>query len=66
MVFSSFVFLCLFLPPVLALHQLIRPIRWKNAVLLAFSLLFYAWGEPVYILLMLASILVNWLAGLGL
>ena len=65
MVFSSFVFLCAFLPLVFILHQVIGPVWWKNAVLFAFSLLFYAWGEPVYILLMLASILINYLLGLG-
>ena len=39
------------------------PRRWHNAVLLVFSLFFYAWGEPVYILLMLCSITVSFLAG---
>lgn len=38
----------------------------RNAVLVAFSLLFYAWGEPVYVLLMLGSVAVNWLMGLWL
>ena len=39
------------------------PRRWHNAVLLVFSLFFYAWGEPIYILLMLCSITVSFLAG---
>ena len=66
MVFSSFVFLLLFLPVVTALSMLVRPVRGKNLILFAFSMLFYAWGEPVYVLLMLASILVNYAVGLGL
>ena len=54
MVFSSLVFLYAFLPAVLAAYFLCQK-RWKNAVLLAFSLLFYGWGEPKFILLMVAS-----------
>ena len=65
MVFSSLTFLFLFLPAVLLCHRLLPGIRAKNAVLCLFSLVFYAWGEPVYVLLMIASILLNWLAGLG-
>ena len=55
MVFASVPFLFVFLPAVLAAYFLC-PRRWHNAVLLVFSLFFYAWGEPVYILLMLSSI----------
>ena len=65
MVFSSLTFLFIFLPAVLLFYFLLPGIKAKNAVLCLFSLVFYAWGEPVYILLMLASILLNWLAGLG-
>ena len=54
MVFSSLVFLYAYLPAVL-LTVFFVPKRWKNVTLLAFSLLFYGWGEPVYILLMIAS-----------
>lgn len=54
MVFSSLVFLYAFLPAVLAVYFL-SPKRWKNAVLLIFSLLFYGWGEPKFIFLMVAS-----------
>lgn len=62
MVFSSSVFLFAFLPLVLAVYYFAdRPL--KNAVLLVFSLVFYAWGEPVYVFLMLLSILVNWSFG---
>lgn len=51
MLFSSVTFLFFFLPITLMLHQLL-PWRWKNHVLLAASVLFYASGEPVYILLL--------------
>lgn len=39
--------------------------RVRNAILIVFSLLFYAWGEPVYVFLMLGAVVVNWIAGLG-
>lgn len=62
MLFSSPVFLFLFLPLcLLAYHAGGR----RNGVLLAFSLLFYAWGEPVLVLVMIATIVVNYLFGLG-
>ena len=61
MVFSSMTFLLLFLPIVLLLYFSVRPLRWKNAVLLAASLLFYAWGEPVCVLAMLFTTAVNYL-----
>ena len=38
---------------------------WRNAMLVLFSLIFYAWGEPVYVLLMLSSVVVNYFVGLG-
>lgn len=68
MIFSSTVFLFLFLPIVLLLHYIIpqKYIAAKNAILLAASLFFYAWGEPVNVLLMLLSILCNYVFGLGL
>lgn len=62
MVFASVPFLFVFLPAVLAAYFLC-PRRWHNAVLLVFNLFFYAWGEPIYILLMLCSITVSFLAG---
>ena len=65
MLFSSLVFLWIFLPVVLVLYRFL-PGRGKNALLLATSIFFYAWGEPVYILLMLASITLNYLGGLAL
>ncbi|MDO4340422.1 MAG: MBOAT family O-acyltransferase [Eubacteriales bacterium] len=60
MVFSSMVFLCIFLPMVFVLHLLLPGIRAKNAILLTASLLFYAYGEPVYVLLLLGSSLMNY------
>ncbi|MBR3517284.1 MAG: MBOAT family protein [Lachnospiraceae bacterium] len=63
MVFSSVPFLFFFLPAFLILYYLF-PGRAKNYVLLVFSLVFYAWGEPVYILLMLLSSFVDYLDGL--
>ena len=66
MVFSSIVFLFVFLPVVLALYYVVPAIRWKNVILLAASIIFYAWGEPVYIVLMLLSILFNFVMGLEL
>ncbi len=65
MVFSSFTFLFLFLPLSVLCTLPFRNITCKNAVLCFFSLVFYAWGEPVYILLMLLSILLNYWAGLA-
>ena len=63
MVFSSLIFLYAFLPLSVLLYFLLPGIRLKNGVLLLFSLLFYAWGEPVYVLLMLLSIGVNYFLG---
>lgn len=65
MVFSSLVFICVFLPVVFLLNLLIPPVRGKNALLIVASLVFYAYGEPVYIVLMIASTLVNWALGLA-
>ena len=62
MVFSSLTFLFLFLPVTLLLYYIV-PKKIKNLVLLVMSLIFYAWGEPVYVILMLYSILLNYAAG---
>ncbi|MGF1436184.1 MBOAT family O-acyltransferase [Bacillus thuringiensis] len=62
MVFSNLVFLCLFLPAVLLIYYAVRK-ELQNIVLLFFSLVFYAWGEPIYVFLMLFSILVNYWFG---
>ena len=64
MLFSGLSFLYCFLPAVLVVYFLV-PGSWKNAVLLVFSLVFYAWGEPRYVFLMLATILGFYLCGLG-
>ena len=61
MVFSSTIFLFAFLPLFLAVYFAMPWRPAKNVVLLLFSLLFYAWGEPVYVWLMVASICFNWL-----
>lgn len=63
MLFSSIPFLYYFLPLVLAVYFL-TPARFRNAVLLLASLIFYAWGEPKYVFLMLASILSGYGFGL--
>ena len=59
MVFSSLSFLLLFLPTLYLLLFLSPSPRWRNGVLVGMSLLFYAWGEPVWILAMLLSTAVN-------
>ncbi|MDL2289348.1 MBOAT family protein [Clostridia bacterium OttesenSCG-928-F22] len=63
MVFSSLNFLFVFLPVVL-LGYFIMPRRFRNTLLFIASLIFYAWGEPVYIVLMLFSTVVDYLCGL--
>ena len=63
MLFSSILFLFTFLPVTLILYYL-APGKLKNVVLLAASLVFYAWGEPVYIFLMIFSLLFNYISGL--
>ena len=62
MVFSSLLFLLLFLP-VTFLFYLASPKKLKNGVLFLFSLVFYAWGEPVYVLLMLFSTVLDYSCG---
>ncbi len=61
MVFSSSVFMFVFLPVVVALYFLMPGRKAKNVWLFVASLVFYAWGEPVYVVLMVVSIAVNWL-----
>lgn len=62
MVFSSILFLFYFLPITLVLYYIV-PFKYKNAVLFAVSLLFYSWGEPTYIFLMLATTIYNYICG---
>ena len=64
MVFSSMTFVPLFLPLVLAAYFLTKNAVIRNSVLLIFSLLFYAWGEPKWILVMLLTVTVNYLCAL--
>ena len=64
MLFSGIPFLFYFLPPVIILYFLL-PDRWKNGLLLLASLVFYAWGEPKYVVLMIFSILAYYLFGLA-
>lgn len=66
MVFSSLVFLFLFLPLFFIVYFLLPGRGLKNLWLLAASLFFYAWGEPVYVLLMIFTIGINYLFALGL
>lgn len=64
MLFSSMTFLFLFLPIVFILHSITRDVKLKNYLLAAASLLFYAWGEPLYVLLMIFSIIINYIHAL--
>jgi alginate O-acetyltransferase complex protein AlgI len=65
MIFSSAIFLFGFLPIVLAFYLLAPTLALRNALVIAASLVFYAWGEPVAILLLLSSVVVNFALGLG-
>lgn len=61
MVFSSLIFVFLFLPFVLAGNFFLSSVRkWQNLFLMVASLLFYAWGEPGFVLIMIGSIVWNW------
>lgn len=64
MVFSSITFLYFFLPAVLLIYY-ISPGKMKNVVLLLSGLFFYAWGEPIYVILMIFSSFVDYAAGLA-
>ena len=61
--FSSLPFLFGFLPITLAIYFAV-PLRWRNLALLLASLVFYGWGEPVYISIMVLSILIDYTHGL--
>lgn len=65
MLFSSTVFLFLFLPAVLLFYYMpfIKSRTYRNIILLLASLLFYAWGEPLFVFVMLLSIGLNWAVG---
>ena len=59
MVFSSLIFLFRFMP-IFFICYFLLPMKYKNFCLLIFSLLYYSWGEPKYIILMITSILVDY------
>ena len=63
MVFSSMTFLWIFLPILLGIYFISKE-KYRNIILLIFSLLFYSWGEPRYIVLMLFSIVINYILGI--
>ena len=59
MVFSSLVFLCVFFPLQMLVYYLAKGIEARNTVLILFSLVFYAWGEPFFIVLLLVVSIVD-------
>ena len=63
MVFSSIPFIFFFFPLFLIIYFLV-PFKLKNYILLIFSLIFYAWGEPIYVILMILSCLTNYVYAL--
>ena len=65
MVFSSLTFVCVFLPMVLLFYYLCKNITYKNVVLTIASLIFYAWGEPSLVLLLICASLVNYFLAIG-
>lgn len=64
MVFSSLVFICIFLPIALITYNLSKNITYKNIILAAMSLVFYAWGEPVWVVLLIISAAADYIHGL--
>lgn len=63
MVFSSTLFLFIYLPVVLLVYY-IAPLKWRNVILFVCSLLFYGWGEPVYVFLMIFMIALDYVFGM--
>ena len=63
MLFSSLFFIYGFLPPLLILFYAVPRTGFRRALLIIASLLFYAWGEPIYVLLMIGTVLADWLLG---
>ena len=63
MVFSNLIFLYLFLPANILLYYITRNPAWRNGVLIAFSLFFYAWGEPVWVTLLIFSATIDYFHG---
>ena len=64
MVFSSMTFVPLFLPLVYLLYYAFKKLKVRNFILLVFSLLFYAWGEPKWIFVMLLTVTINYCCGI--
>ncbi len=64
MVFSSLTFIGIFLPRALFFNYISKDIKWKNFFLLIFSLIFYSWGEPIWVLAMLFTTTINYICGL--
>lgn len=64
MVFSSLVFICVFLPAALIAYNLSKNITYKNIILAVSSLIFYAWGEPVWVVLLIISAVTDYIHGL--
>jgi len=65
MVFSSLFFLYLFLPVCMITYAAAKKTKYRNIVLIIFSLIFYAWGEPVFVLLLLSGSFINYLLALA-
>ena len=64
MTFSSLTFTTLFFPAVLILYFICTDLRWRNGVLLFASLIFYSWGEPIWVLAMIGSTAINYVAAM--
>ena len=64
MTFSSLTFTTLFFPAVLILYFICTDLRWRNGVLLVASLIFYSWGEPIWVLAVIGSTAINYVAAM--
>lgn len=64
MTFSSLTFTTLFFPAVLIFYFICTDLRWRNGVLLVASLIFYSWGEPIWVLAMIGSTAINYVAAM--
>ena len=63
MVFSHLLFIYIFLPVLLAAYFIIKNDLYRRIILVVFSLVFYAWGEPVYVFLMIGIVMLDYLFG---
>ena len=64
MLFSSLTFLYIYIPLLCFFYFIIRNTTYRKIILTIFSVLFYAWGEPIFVLLILGSVFVNYIAGI--